>query len=236
LDVEPEVASREDQNRKINTKKTRNSLAVGLCAVGLFTGMLSVAQADTIAFSPTDLSSISGEPAGNDGLFFTPTTTISVTALGYVDPASSAGNAVGLYDVSTSTLLASATITSSSTASAFFLYEPITPVTLTAGDEYVVAGLFTPDTGDIGYNVGTSTAYNMGAAPDITFDGYKYNDNSTLELPTTSYSPPIVGPNFQYDVVPAPEPTTMTVIIAGALLLLPFKAGALRMLRQNRTA
>jgi len=28
----------------------------------------------------------------------------------------------------------------------------------------------------------------------------------------------------------------MTIIIAGALLLLPFKAGALRMLRQNRTA
>jgi hypothetical protein len=197
--------------------------------------MLSVAQADTIAFTPTDLSVIPGEPVGNDGLFFTPTTTILVTALGYVDPGSSAGNAVGLYDVSTSALLASATITSSSTASGFFLYEPITPVALTAGDEYVVAGLFTPGTGDIGYNVGTSTAYNMGAAPDIAFDGYKYNDNSTLELPTISYSPPIVGPNFQFDVVPAPEPATMTVIIAGALLLLPFKIGARRRLRQNRT-
>jgi len=232
LDVEPEVVSREDQNRKINTKKTHfNSLAVGLCAVGLFTGMLCVAQADTIAFTPTGLSSISGEPAGNDGLFFTPTTTISVTALGYVDPGSSAGNAVGLYDVLTSTLLASATITSSSTASGFFLYEPITPVTLTAGDEYAVAGLFTPDTGDIGYLSGSA-----GAAPDIAFDGYEYDNNSTLDLPTTSYSPPIFGPNFQYDVVPVPEPTTMTIIIAGALLLLPFKAGIPRMLRQNRTA
>ena len=72
----------------------------------------------------------------------------------------------------------------------------------------------------------------MGAAPDITFDGYKYDYNSTLDLPTISYSPSIFGPNFQYDVVPAPEPTTMTVIIAGALLLLPF---TLR-LRKTRTA
>jgi len=231
LDVEPEVASREDQKRKINAKKTRfNSLAVGLCAVGLFTGILSVAQADTIAFAPTGLSPIANEPAGNDGLFFTPATTISVTALGYVDPGSSAGKAVGLYDVSTSTLLASATITSSSTASGFFLYEPITPVSLTAGDEYAVAGLFTPGTGDLGYTAGSA-----GAAPDITFDGYKYDNNSMLDLPTIPYSQAIFGPNFQYAIVPAPEPTTMTVIIAGALLLLPFKAGAPRMLRQNRT-
>ena len=228
---------REGHKQKNSMKKIRfNSWAAGLCAVGLSSGMLGVAQADIIAFTPPVLNSFGSEPTGNDGEFFTPTTPISVTALSYVEPGSSAGNPVGLYNVLTETLLASATITSSSTASAFFLYEPITPVTLTAGDEYVVAGLFTPDTGDIGYNVGTSTAYNMGAAPDITFDGYKYNDNSTLELPTTSYSPPIVGPNFQYDVVPAPEPTTMTIIIAGALLLLPFKAGALRMLRQNRTA
>src|SRR5208283_540118 len=103
-------------------RRTRfKSLAAGLCAVGLFTGMLSVAQADTIAFAPTGLSAISGEPVGNDGLFFTPSTTIWVTALGYVYPGSSVGNVVGLYDVSTSTLLASATITSSSTASGSFL-------------------------------------------------------------------------------------------------------------------
>lgn len=33
-----------------------------------------------------------------------------------------------------------------------------------------------------------------------------------------------------------PEPTTMTIIIAGACLLLPFRASTLRMLRKNRTA
>lgn len=84
-----------------------------------------------------------------------------------------------------------------------------------------------------GYTVGGS----VGAATGITFDGYKYDYNSTLDLPTISYSPSIFGPNFQYaDVaVPIPEPTTMMIIIAGALLL-PFRASTLRMLRKNRTA
>ena len=175
--------------------------------------MLSVAQADTIAFSPTDLSSISGEPAGNDGLFFTPTTTISVTALGYVIPGSSVGNAVGLYDVSTSTLLASATITSSSTVSGSFLYEPITPVSLTAGVEYAVVGLYTAGNGALGYTADSG----VGAAPDITFDGYKYDGNSTLDLTTTSYTPSIFGPNFQYVVVSVPEPTRIGLVAIGLL-------------------
>jgi len=192
--------------------------------------MLSVAQADNIAFSPLVLNSIGSEPTGNDGEFFTPTTPISVTALSYVEPGSSAGNPVGLYNVLTETLLASATITSSSTAAGGFLYEPITPVSLTAGVEYAVVGLYTAGNGAIGYTADSG----VGAAPDITFDGYKYDNNSTLDLSTISYTTPIFGPNFEY--VPVPEPTTMTIIIAGALLLLPFKASTLRMLRKRQMA
>jgi len=190
-----------------------NSLAAGLCAVGLSTGMLGVAQADIIAFTPLVLNSFGSEPTGNDGEFFTPTTTISVTALGYVIPGSSAGNAVGLYDVSTSTLLASATITSSSTASGSFLYNPITPVSLTAGVEYAVVGFYMAGNGAIGYTADSG----VGAAPDITFDGYEYDNNSTLDLTTTSYTPPIFGPNFQYVVVSVPEPTTIGLL--GALTI-----------------
>jgi hypothetical protein len=225
LDVEPEVVSREDQKQEINTKKTRNSLAVGLCAVGLFTGMLSVAQADTIAFSPT--LSLNGAGVGNDGFFFTPTTAISVTELGYVDCGFSVGHDVGLYDVSTSTLLASATITGSSTLDSGFYYNLIAPVSLTAGNEYAVVG--TQVEADHNWTVDS-----LVVAPEITFDGYFYDHNTTLDIPTIPYDTAYFGPNFQYAIVPAPEPTTMTVMIAGALLLLPFKAGAPRMLRQNR--
>jgi len=56
-------------------KKTRLiQLFEILLIAGLSVGGLLKAKADTIAFSPISLSLISGEPAGNDGLFFTPTT------------------------------------------------------------------------------------------------------------------------------------------------------------------
>jgi len=210
-------------------KNRCNSWAVGLCVVGLFIGILSVAKADTIAFTPPVLNSFGGEPTGNDGEFFTPTISIWVTALGYVSPGSSVGNEVGLYNVSTTTLLASTTITSSSTLSGSFLYQTITPVLLTAGNEYAVSGLYTAGDGAIGYTADSG----IGAAPEITFDGYEYDSNSSLDLPTISYTPPIFGPNFEY--VPVPEPTMMKIIIVGALLLLPFKAGTLRMPRSSAT-
>ncbi len=195
-------------------KSPFNSLAVGLCAVGLFTGTLSAARADTTAFTPPVLNSFGGEPTGNDGMFFTPTISIWVTALGYVNPGSSVGNEVGLYGVSTATLLASITVTSSSTLSGNFLYQPIAPVLLTAGNEYAVAGLYTAGDDAIGYTADSG----VGATPDITFDGYEYDSSSSLDLPTIPYATPIFGPNFQY--VSVPEPRTMTIIIAGAFLLL----------------
>jgi hypothetical protein len=193
-------------------KKPRfNLVAAGLCIAGLFTGILNVAQAQTTAFTPPVLNAFGDEPTGNDGLFFTPTTAISVTALGYVIPGSIAGNAVGLYDVSTSTLLASSTITSSSILSGDFLYNLITPISLTAGNEYAVVGLYTAGNGAIGYTADSG----VGAAPEITFDGYSYDNNGTLDLPTISYSPPIFGPNFQYTVTPVPEPTTAGCFLLG---------------------
>jgi hypothetical protein len=193
-------------------KKTRfNLVAAGLCIAGLFTGILNVAQAQTSAFTPPVLNSFGNEPTGNDGMFFTPTTAITVTALGYVIPGSIAGNEVGLYDVSTSDLLASATITSSSTLSGDFLYETIAPVSLTAGDEYAVVGLYTAGNGAIGYTADSG----VGAAPEITFGGYAYDNNGTLDLPTISYSPPIFGPNFQYDVTSVPEPTSVGLFLTG---------------------
>jgi hypothetical protein len=163
---------------------------------------------------------------GNDGFFFTPTTAISVTELGYVDCGFSVGHDVGLYDVSTSTLLAGATITGSSTLDSGFYYNLIAPVMLTAGNEYAVVG--TQVEADNNW-----TADSLSVAPEITFDGYEYDKNTALDLPTIPYETAYFGPNFQYEVVP--EPATMTIMIAGALLLLPFKAGVPRMPRQNRT-
>jgi len=161
-------------------------------------------------------------------LFFNQGWTRRKAALGYVDPGTVAGNAVGLYDVTTSALLASATVTSLDPLTGSFHYSSITPVTLTAGDTYAVVGYYGDSTA-VGYTADSG----VGAAPEITFLGYKYDNNGSLDIPTIGYTPPIFGANFQYEVSAVPEPTTM---IAGALLLLHFGASTLRILRKKQTA
>jgi hypothetical protein len=186
-----------------------NPVVMSWCVVGLAIGCPNGVKADTIAFSPTSLSLLAGEPAGNDGLFFTPTVKISVTSLGYVDCGFSVGHAVGLYDVTASSLLASTTVTGSSLFSSNFRYHLITPVALTAGHQYAIVGAFKPGTGpDRGYQ-----AVSAGAASQITYQGYKYDTSSTLDLPTISYSSPIFGPNFQF--VPVPEPSGFACTLLG---------------------
>ena len=191
-------------------KNCLGSFVVSLVTAILFICCLNETKADTIAFAPTGLSLIPGEPAGNDGLFFTPTVNISVTELGYVDCGFTVGHPVGLYDVTASILLASTTITGSSTLTSNFRYNLITPITLTAGHQYAIVGTFTPGTGpDRGYQ-----AVSDGAATQITFQGYKYDTSSTLNLPTTSYPSSIFGPDFQY-IIPVPEPAATSCFLLG---------------------
>ncbi|MGA3268727.1 MAG: hypothetical protein ABSE16_18145 [Verrucomicrobiota bacterium] len=218
-------------------KRSLKLFATALCTVALSTGIVSVGHAN-IAFSPTGLTLIGADEGyGNDGEFFTPTENISVTALGYVAPGTG-GNLVGIFDVASDTLLTSTTVTTSDPVVPLvngFYYQSIAPLMLTAGVQYAVVGFFA-DNGALGYDVNGS----MDADPAITFDGYKYDYTAEaggssvgLDLPTIGYSPPIEGPNFQFDVVPVPEASTM---IAGALLILPFGASALRILRRRYIA
>ena len=198
-------------------KTIHQYIALNLCVAGLFLGSVDGATADTIAFSPTSLSLISGEPSGNDGLFFTPTVAISITELGYVNCGFSVGHAVGLFDVTTSILLASTTITASSILSSNFRYNPITPVTLTAGHQYAIVGVYTPGPGpDQGYQ-----AVSAGANSEMTYQGYKYNTSTTLSLPATTYTSPIFGPNFEF--VPVPEPMTSGFFFLGLGVLVCFQ-------------
>ena len=185
-----------------------NIWVLALCAAGFSAGILNDAQADTIAFTPT--LSPNGSGVGNDGLFFTPTTAISVTALGYVDCGFTVGHDVGLYDVTTSLLLASTTVTISSTPDSGFYYNLITPISLTAGDEYAVVG--TQVASDSNW-----TADSIITAPEITYDGYQYDYSATLDLPTITYGTAYFGPNFQYTVAfePVPEPTVFSGFLLG---------------------
>jgi hypothetical protein len=128
-------------------------------------------------------------------------------------------------------LLASASINSSGGSLVNdFYYNPIAPVTLLAGQLYAVDGYYAG-----GPDQGVYATGGVGAAPSITFNYYLWDYTATgPDLPLNTYSPPIYGPNFQFNVVtPVPEPTTM---VAGAMLLLPFGASTLRILRKSRTA
>ena len=223
-----------------------------MMAAALAGTMCATTSVASIAFAPTGTVIVPGEPSGNDALFFTPNVNITVTDLGYYDGVTHS-HAVGLYEVTSvvgnplnyngtvSGVLGSTTLTSvtgnllASTIIApnagslvnNFRYNAITPVTLVAGQLYAVDGYYSgpPDQGV--YATGGT-----GADPSITFKYYLWDYAATgPDLPLNTYTPPILGPNFQFSAVP--EPTTM---IAGALLLLPFGASTLRMVRKHRTA
>lgn len=183
----------------------------------------SVAYAQTPAFTPPVLNAFGNEPTGNDGEFFTLNSAIDVTALGYAIPSSPVGNQVGLFDVTTNTLLASSLLTNTSSTSGLFVYNMITPVFLNSADEYAVVGLYTANNGAVGYTADSG----VGASPAINFVGYAYDNNAALDIPTESYVPPIFGPNFSYiSVESAPEPSSwaLGLITLGSLFYLRRRA------------
>ena len=63
-----------------------------------------------------------------------------------------------------------------------------------------------------------------------TFDFYAYDGNVLVDSAQASWTGGVDG-EWDITAIPVPEPTTM---IAGALLLLPFGASTLRILRRNR--
>jgi hypothetical protein len=146
------------------------------------------------------------------GEVFTANSTISVTSLGYFDPVNSS-HPVGLYDAA-GNLLASTTVTTSSPdSSANFLYNPITPVTLTAGDTYVLEGVSGADNyafDDSGFTV---------FAP-ISIQGNNWVFNGGLTFNGTGLindvSDGFWGADFGYSSVAAtPEPTSFLLLGSG---------------------
>lgn len=139
---------------------------------------------------------------------------ISVTALGAYDAggdgfASPDGLPVGIYRESDTTLLASATVTSSDTLDGDFRYASITPLTLLSGDTYRVVAVSESDP----YNyVGTYTV-----DPAITSSQYAYCGSTVLtSCNDQSDSGTLWMANFEFgDATPAvPEP--FSIILTGA--------------------
>jgi hypothetical protein len=137
-----------------------------------------------------------------DGFAFSVTTSGSVTALGiFAGPALTLpvgqNFAVGLW-TSSGTLLASTTVTSTDTAIDSFYYHSITPITLSAGQTYVVGA-------QMGSGVQTYFGGSSTMAGGLQYVGSRWMTSGSLSMPTgydgAASDPGYVGANFLFDGV-----------------------------------
>ena len=168
-------------------------------------------QASTAITLGTGYFNFSNGGAYNAGFEFSPTTNISVTALGDYFPAgSTTTQEVGLWDASQN-LLASAFVTGPGAGTDGFDFTAITPVELTAGVDYFVAGTTQSDD----YAVYLSGGFGVG--PSIDYVIHAEVDYSLLAFPSNQYSSfDVFGGNFQYSAAStAPEPSTWAMMLLG---------------------
>ncbi len=229
-------------------KKLLTGLAIGL--MGLC--VINSANADTAAFNVTGLDGGFNyyQSPGVIGNGFLARSAITVTQLGAYDsnvtkmlatsfPGQSyysyhgaeifQNNAVGLYDVSTHTLVASATVTGTDTLIGDFRYAALTtPVSLNTTDTYAIVS----QNGSNYYLVGANPNGVIGS--EINWMGGAYNTGNSLVEPivttganifgNTSYDPNTFlgdfGANFLYapanNTGPSSVPEPATILLFGA--------------------
>jgi len=194
-------------------------------------GALGAAQAtaDTVAFTPSGTVVSAGAPddAVNLGLVFTANTSISVDALGFYDPPLVEFETVGLYN-SSGVLLASTTVSSLDPTVDGYFFASITPVALTAGDQYTVDA----EVGNNNWFYG-STAPNQAADVTYNYHDYAYGGSGGCCTPATGLAFPTLtasaaggssgtyyGPNFEFTAASTvPEPGTLALLVTALALV-----------------
>jgi hypothetical protein len=188
-----------------------------LLATLLLTSIGLSAQADLVAFTPTGIIQ-NPTTTGNDGIFFTPNTSMYVTALGYyvnglVGGAFTSERPVGIFRASDGAVLDFVTVMPGDNLIGDYRYHNLPPLLLTAGIQYAVVGWTLVGEGR---QVGFAT--NEGPSSDLTYDGYKINFNPSLSFPTITQNGNVVAPNFTYSVVPEPSSFMYGSIACGLVL------------------
>ncbi|NOX58988.1 MAG: PEP-CTERM sorting domain-containing protein [Planctomycetes bacterium] len=194
--------------------------------------LASTASAITLpAFSPTGGNNSGGFTQSTIlGFAFTPTSDLSVSALGVYDTGdgtSDSGNgltttmSVGVYSVSddqfSGTLLQQVDVPAGNAAPLVdgFRYVEISPLDLLAGQEYVILSLYL-STGSEGFLLADA------ANPDPVLSGVQSiagQNNAFTDLlfisPLSTLAVPALGPNFRFTVVP--EPSSLLLMAMGVL-------------------
>ncbi|MGO9599047.1 MAG: PEP-CTERM sorting domain-containing protein [Isosphaeraceae bacterium] len=206
----------------IISPRTISALAVALCAVFCFTpaGASSIPAYDLVPGAVIYRNAYYTDQTA--GLEFTANSNITVTALGFVDSTGiglNEAHLVGIFDVSTQKLITDPTATvAAGTVDPLvgaFRYADITPVTLTAGSEYIIVGRL-PTTGDL---VGYTTPAGLIPSPAFTLVNAVYGLGPGLVYPPNpSPSGTYVIANFEYTTATAvPEPATLVLAGMGIL-------------------
>jgi hypothetical protein len=155
------------------------------------------------------------------GFVFRVNSAISITQLGFYDsnltgvPETFASSAVGVYDMTTNTLLTSATVLPSAPATGLFRYVSISPLTLNTSHTYAIVGV----SGTNYYTVGVqASAAPADAAITYVSTAYYTTGTTTLVEPNNfsqgnifgNTPPPNTlndfGPNFQFTAAGAVPP------------------------------
>jgi hypothetical protein len=197
------------------------------------------------------------------GFAFRANSPISITQLGFYDSnltgvtETFGASAVGVYDLSTNTLVASATVTASAPATGLFRYVSITPLTLNTTDTYAIVGV----TGGNYYTVGVPSSTSpvnsaityLSPADYYSSSGSPGNDTTSSTLiqpndfsagnifgsPATSAIRADFGPNFQFVTASGTGTATPVPVlgpVAGLLLLAGMLAVAFYSLRRRQMA
>jgi hypothetical protein len=147
------------------------------------------------------------------GYIFHTNSAISVTDLGvYSIGGFVAPESVGLWN-SSGTLLASSAV-SGSDAIGQFVFEPITPVTLDAGQDYTIGQLLLVAGSDFQHVLIFPTGFTT--APEITYVAGASISSGSLVKPGSGVITPFVGPNFQFTTATGvPEPASFLLFGVG---------------------
>jgi hypothetical protein len=228
MDVKPEFSFFLEKEQKVKNMKQNQKAVLAICLAGGFLCSLSaVASVINPAFEPPTGGPNNPVWGANDpvnlGLVFTPVANITVNALGFYDTlGATGGETVAIYN-SSGAAITSVNVSLSDLVDSYY-WANIAPITLFSGQQYTVDAF-----------VGNNT-WSWSAIPQvpvvsssITYVEPTYLYGGAPGFPIYNYPPlsAYYGPNLSV----VPEPTTL---IAGALMLLPFGASTLRILRRNR--